>query len=669
MKLKIKNMGALTGTKEIDLTAGISALVGPNGCGKSTIVGSLFFVITGESITRCNLDELVSWGEDSASVELTSSDFSIVRSITRGKGCKGSFTRGSTTLTRREEIDEAIMSMFNIGDKTAFRQVYFAEQFKAIEILEGTNSKRLEALSALLGFGKFEKFRDNLKAIGNTVFRSRVDEDFLRVLTEQKASATARCVDLTAELKTVSQAIRADSDVEQLKLLSDSTPIEDLNAVQTALAAKRREFDQVEDSLSNLVVVPPTPEESAAYSGALEYKRLSQDLTQATEAVKAVGESSTPSSQQIQHIRDKAIDQKMSLRAEREQQNKRLGILNGGKCPITGGDPCSDLNKIVNPASIAATVEDLDKKIKDIDADIAELESLLAAAQDYEARLQAATRDLSRAQDRIKVVEQYADFDTEAYVDKLESYRTSSADRQPLEQAKTELLKSIAKLEADEYNLSQYNLAEREKILEAKTLLTAHEQAVSEARDKEARLQEAIKTRDNSSEALERAEMQNEKAAKGEAAVEFLESVRWALHKDNLPRLLVATARGELNKRLAEYLELFDFPYVVQWTPAGGIDYMNAFGEMLPASSLSGGQKYLLAVANRCAAADLLGSTFPLMVLDEPTTGLDDDNRSKMAVMLQKVAQTLNGKGVSLIVPTHDDELLGSANLIRVKEL
>lgn len=669
MKLKIKNIGALAGTKEIDLTAGISALVGPNGCGKSTIVGSLFFVITGESITKCNLDDLISWGEDSASVELTSNDFSIIRSVIRGKGCKGSFTRGSTTLTRREEIDEAIMSMFNIGDKTAFRQVYFAEQFKAIEILEGTNSKRLEALSALLGFGKFEKFRDNLKAIGNTVFRSRVDEDFLRVLIEQKASSTARCAELTAELNTVSQAIRADSDVEQLKLLSESTPIEDLNAVQTTLAAKRREFDQVEDSLSKLVLVPPTPEESAAYSGALEYNRLSRELTQAVEAVKAIGDSSTPPSQQLQRIRDNAIDQKMSLRAEREQQNKRLSILKGGKCPITGGDPCSDLNKLVNPASIASAVEELDKKLKDTDADIAELESLLAAAQDYEARSQAANRELSRVQDRIKVVEQYADFDTEAYVNKLDSYRTSSTDKQPLEQAKTELLKAIAKLEADEYNLSQYNLAEREKILEAKTLLQAHEQAVAEARDKEVRLQEAIKTRDNSSEALERAEMQNEKAAKGEAAVEFLESVRWALHKDNLPRLLVATARGELNKRLAEYLELFDFPYVVQWTPSGGIDYMNAFGEMLPASSLSGGQKYLLAVANRCAAADLLGSTFPLMVLDEPTTGLDDDNRSKMAVMLQKVAQTLNGKGVSLIVPTHDDELLGSANLIRVKEL
>ena len=669
MKLKIKNIGALAGTKEIDLTAGISALVGPNGCGKSTIVGSLFFVITGESITKCNLDDLISWGEDSASVELTSNDFSIVRSIIRGKGCKGSFTRGSTTLTRREEIDEAIMSMFNIGDKTAFRQVYFAEQFKAIEILEGTNSKRLEALSALLGFGKFEKFRDNLKAIGNTVFRSHVDEDFLRVLLEQKASSTSRCVDLTAELNTVSQSIRADSDVEKLKELSESTPIEDLTSIQTTLAAKRRELDQVEDSLSKLVVVPPTPEESSAYSGALEYRRLSSELKQAADAVNAIGSSSTPSSQQLQRIRDNAIDQKMSLRAEREQQNKRLTILNGGKCPITGGDPCSDLNKLVNPASIAATVEELDKKIRDTDADIVELESLLSTAQEYESRLQAATRELSRVQDRIKVVEQYADFDTEAYTSKLDSYRTSSTDKKPLEQAKTELIKSIAILESDEHNMSQHNVAARDQILEAKTLLQAHEQAVAEARDKEVRLQEAIKTRDNSSEALERAEMQNEKATKGEAAVEFLESVRWALHKDNLPRLLVATARGELNKRLAEYLELFDFPYVVQWTPSGGIDYMNAFGEMLPASSLSGGQKYLLAVANRCAAADLLGSTFPLMVLDEPTTGLDDDNRSKMAVMLQKVAQTLNGKGVSLIVPTHDDELLGSANLIRVKEL
>lgn len=92
------------------------------------------------------------------------------------------------------------------------------------------------------------------------------------------------------------------------------------------------------------------------------------------------------------------------------------------------------------------------------------------------------------------------------------------------------------------------------------------------------------------------------------------------------------------------------------------------YGETLPASSLSGGQKYILAVANRCALADILGAKFPLMILDEPTTGLDDVNKEKMAELLQKVSVTLSGKGVSLVIPTHDEELLVNANVIKVNE-
>ena len=76
----------------------------------------------------------------------------------------------------------------------------------------------------------------------------------------------------------------------------------------------------------------------------------------------------------------------------------------------------------------------------------------------------------------------------------------------------------------------------------------------------------------------------------------------------------------------------------------------------------------MLAVANRCALADTLGAKFPLMVLDEPTTGLDDVNKGKMSQLLQKVSETLSGKGVYLVIPTHDEELLVNANVIKVNE-
>lgn len=669
MKLKIKNVGALSGVHVIDLTSGISVLVGPNGCGKSTIVGALFFVVTGESLTKNNMDDLISWGEDEATIELSSSDYTITRTITRGKGSKSSFTRGSATLTRREEIDEAVMSMFSICDKTAFRQVYFAEQFKAIEILDGTNSKRLEMLSALLGFGRFEKFREALRTIAGMIFKSRVDDEFMRVLLEQKASSMARCSDLTTSIEDVSKCILPPAEFSAVQTLAEATSEEDLTTVMVSLESKRSELQSVDEALSELDYTPPTVEESRAYTGALSYRTLKADFDRVESVIASIGVQQTPGSVQLRKIRDTALEKKMSLKAQVDKNRDRLNILSNGKCPITGGDPCSDLNKIVNPTAIENTVSELLASISDVDKDIAELDNVISIAEKYERDMAGATAERDRIKASMTAVEQYADFDVDAYVDKLNKSQALSSERYKLQSIKSGIMLDIAKLEAEEFNMLKHNVSPREQIEQAADAVTKHKEAVATANELGIRFKEAVNTRDNAIEALERAEIQNERASKGERATEFIESVRKALHKDNLPRLLVSTARSELNKKLANYLELFEFPYTVQWTAAGGIDYVNSFGDSLPASSLSGGQKYLLAVANRCAAADLIGSTFPLMVLDEPTTGLDDENRSKMAVMLQKVAQTLNGRGVSLVIPTHDDELLASANLIKVNEL
>ena len=97
------------------------------------------------------------------------------------------------------------------------------------------------------------------------------------------------------------------------------------------------------------------------------------------------------------------------------------------------------------------------------------------------------------------------------------------------------------------------------------------------------------------------------------------------------------------------------------WTSDGSILYSDG-GEWHRASQLSGGQKYVLVISIRCALADMLSSNFPVFVLDEPTTGLDVDNREALSKVLMSIVDQLPGN--YLVVPTHDDMLLPDANII-----
>ena len=80
------------------------------------------------------------------------------------------------------------------------------------------------------------------------------------------------------------------------------------------------------------------------------------------------------------------------------------------------------------------------------------------------------------------------------------------------------------------------------------------------------------------------------------------------------------------------------------------------------ASRLSGGQKYVLSLIYRCVLAEMLNATFPVLVLDEPTTGLDVQNRELLVNMLRNVSAILSQRGMSLLIPTHDKLLTASAD-------
>lgn len=142
----------------------------------------------------------------------------------------------------------------------------------------------------------------------------------------------------------------------------------------------------------------------------------------------------------------------------------------------------------------------------------------------------------------------------------------------------------------------------------------------------------------------------------------LLQAVRETLHRDAVPRILLDDIRDELNSQLSHFTQLFEFPYDVVWGEDGSMQFDSVTGGYVDASRLSGGQKYVLSLIYRCVLAEMLNATFPVLVLDEPTTGLDVQNRELLVNMLRNVSAILSQRGMSLLIPTHDKLLTASAD-------
>ena len=135
------------------------------------------------------------------------------------------------------------------------------------------------------------------------------------------------------------------------------------------------------------------------------------------------------------------------------------------------------------------------------------------------------------------------------------------------------------------------------------------------------------------------------------------ERARTVLHYDNLPRLAMQRYLGTLNSKLNQFLSLFEVPFTC--TIKNNLDVVcnvPDIGEK-PAARLSGGQKVMLGIAFRIAVYNMFASDLGFMILDEPTSELDDDRIDNVANMFESVGQYARNAQMQLIVITHKEAL------------
>jgi DNA repair exonuclease SbcCD ATPase subunit len=335
-------------------------------------------------------------------------------------------------------------------------------------------------------------------------------------------------------------------------------------------------------------------------------------------------------------------------------------MLKDGVCPLSKAPPCSELLAIADPDAAKTEINTIKEQIKILSDNITALKDMLTAseaaykqyvANDAEqavlkARIgtvPADIKDYDPADDR-KALEQASELDIKSDIVKLSD---------KLEKQKTELLRINEKL-------NNPNAKTPEEKQQAKVLYEKRIDLANKIAGIDAELSMVSNNIDTTESMLTRMLEDKEKAEESNFKRTVYTLTRQVLSRDYLPRMLMENAIKQLNAHMLYYINLFNFPYTCQVFPDGSFMYSDDQGEWHHTKLLSGGQKYLVSIVLKLASAATLKTNFPFYVLDEPTTGLDTENRRLLADLFKDMEAKIHP--LYLIIPTHDTEIADVAS-------
>ncbi len=158
-------------------------------------------------------------------------------------------------------------------------------------------------------------------------------------------------------------------------------------------------------------------------------------------------------------------------------------------------------------------------------------------------------------------------------------------------------------------------------------------------------------------EELERLRERIAQTSKMREWVQLLRSMREVLHRDRLPKRVHEGYQQQLLPDANKLLAKFQNPFQIDAGPGLGFVVEKPDGTIETAECLSGGEQGVLALAVRWSVHALSAAGLGLLVLDEPTAGLDEANMQYLQNALPQLGDEARSRGLQVIVVTHESSL------------
>ena len=664
----------------INFDQGVTVFIGRNGAGKSSVIDAITFALYGQH-TRGHNRNLPSRsrGSEGSMVQLTFKTDSKRYQATRTLDARGSLTgakleqitdTGFVTIAHgeRRQLGEA-MSVEAAGiiglDYESLRVAAVVQQGELDAILKSRPSEFKELINRLIAIDRLDKAFENMKDLIG-MFRSLLKER--TGYDDQDLERVKKMIDEKKEILEESLAELERLNLKLQKIREEEMKIKHKLDVLEPLNKKVKDLDQTEDLLLKYVR-QRTGEKKEKLQ---QLERSIKDAIRNIEFTSKKSEVETTLKQTRQQINElelytqKKENEVGRLEGLLECATKYLQPVNG-KCPVCGS--AVDYSKNSKPLDPEHVRKDLGrikddarqkkvelKKLKAEETKLVDVEISARGAIQFLASI--GIQDMHDVTGKEEEARRMRDYLKEipGKVESVGEPRRFAIDdySRELVEKIISLRKEIVTFDQQEYHAEQ---SRYDQLVNAERPLREREigkftETSQQAREDLEKLTETIHELENARIFIELMERIRRGVYNRDGSVAM--SLRsWALKmisqkaSDYIAMFGLNVLRLELTEKAREVL-------VTCYGPRGAIDM----------ESLSGGEKVAIALALRLGMAYVMGrGKLDFIILDEPTTHLDQERRRSLVRIITEAFREGLGPLSQMIIITHDSEIFEDAEV------
>lgn len=652
--------------------SGITIFVGHNGSGKSSVIDAVTYALFGEHTRKSNRNLVRRGSSGQAFVKmrftLNGREFQIARSLS---------ATGSAAFSQLElltDAGKAVNKKLAGGERKQYGESTSAEVAKVL----GLDYKKLR-VAAVVQQGELAKIveaqpKEFKELVNSLIGIDRLDAAFSTML-EVIRGFRDRLRDETGytdlEMPKLQEHI-AESErrlADAQRLLSEYTNEKSL--LEGRLRQLEAEIEKLEPLKEKAAEAQTRERQLMKYVAerrdqvAAEATRLERVAKEARSALLAVA-GKEENTMRLQMARDELEDVQKQIEKGEGEQGKLRGLLEcagrmqitDGKCPVCNS-PVSRINEMFDTAHIQAEIK---------------------RAEDARSRLQMERVGLKKEEQRLaeeskKIVSADALLSSNSIASEKDVAKIES-DLAAKREALARLPREVVKVE-DPFALAIDDAAKA--LAQDVTSLREKARSFSAAKYTEAKdgrwqvlqkLQKASAEIGAYGKTVQDAQVEIEAGTKAlvrlQSASEFvsmLERIRSHVYNRDgaVGMSLRSWALATVSKKASEYASLFNIGISrVELAEKAREIAVTCYGRNgeIDMDSLSGGEKVAVALALRLGIAYMMGSSkLDFVILDEPTTHLDEERRKALVRIISEAFQEGAGPLAQMIIITHDSDI------------
>jgi len=652
---------------------GVTVFVGHNGAGKSSVIDGITFALFGQH-TRNSNKGLIRRGSNQgyAKVDFTIAGraFEAVRKIdSKGTLAAQFFEKRDGALVplaagERKQFGESMTKEIEslIGmDFDKLKIASIVRQGELNSIIDADPRKFKELVNAIIGIDKLdtafgsmkdmiENFRDSIRKeleyddTDIESLRTRLDlvEKEIQSAQPQKKELVAKKENQERKLTLLQEKIDVESPKESKIKELDTRKSELVKYVKTAITSLQKEILEKQRKLSDC-------------EGCFDYVSTKNEIETQMRTIDT----------ELESTRDeiRKLSEKVGKLGGQEELATKLK-LKDGKCPV-----CDSVVDGLNPFFQEEHIRDEIAKMREKIASLtkAEKEAVLGK-RDLELQYQKAikaentlkTHAISNPKDLMQLKEQITKLKTNIEKIPLNIDSSGNLVHLAIDSHSQTLLEKISSLQEETkgFDLDEFkNL--KFSFEQSRKSLSAIDQQLGAITQK---ILDAKKEQEKTSKILDELVFVKQ-------YVSELDEIRSQIFNRDGPvaTSLRSWALNLISQKASEYLAAFNVKIqrVSLKEKARDVGITCYSGNtVLDLESLSGGEKVSVALALRLGMAHILGaSNLNFIILDEPTTHLDEERRKSLVSVLSQAFEANLGSISQFIIITHDSEIFENSNV------